>query len=90
MRNIQGKVPESPVARFMMGVGFGVAISIPLFLSIDALWVRILFMASFGGIMGVGQVLAGSKSEQARLVTMWSLVLGIALLIVGIAVLLID
>ena len=86
MRNIQGKVPESALSRFLLGAGIGIAISVPLFIGIEDVPVRVLFMLAFAGIMGTGQVLAGGKSERSRTRLTWSLVAGVATLLVGVLV----
>lgn len=86
MRNIQGKVPQSAFSRFLLGVGVGIAISVPLFMGIEELPVRILFMAAFAGIMGTAQVVAGGTSARSRTAMRWMLGIGALTLAVGVAV----
>ena len=83
LRNIQGKVPESALSRFLLGAGVGIAVSIPIFAGIEDATVRFSFMTAFSGLMGIGQVLAGSKSVRVRPMTKLSLLFGALALIAG-------
>ena len=84
MRNLQGRVPESALSRFLLGAGVGIAISIPLFIGIEDTPVRVGFMIAFSGLMGIGQVLAGSKSARVRPMTRLAVLIGTMTLILGI------
>ena len=87
MRNIKGDIPESPIARFILGGGIGLALSIPLFMGIEDIPVRIGFMAAMTALMGSGQVMAGSKAAQERGMVRWSLFAGTLLLVTGLVIL---
>ncbi len=86
MRNIQGKVPQSAFSRFLLGAGIGIAISIPLFIGIEDVAVRILFMLGFAGIMGGAQVVAGGTSARSGSLMRWMLAIGTLTMLVGVAV----
>ena len=86
MRRLDGKTPLSPVSRFLLGAGIGVAISVPLFNGIDDVWVRILFMMAFAGVMGAGQVVAGGTSARSRKTRLWLLAAGAVSFAAGVAV----
>ncbi len=85
MRNIQGKVPQSAFSRFLVGAGIGIAISVPLFIGIEEVPVRVIFMLAFAGIMGAGQAVAGGTSPRARTATRWLVVIFGVTLLVGVA-----
>ena len=87
MKNLQGRVPPSPIKRFLLGGAFGFAISIPVFASIDDLPVRFAFMAGFTVLMGVSQVIAGSLHVLDKPAPRLLLVLGITSLGMGLALL---
>lgn len=84
MRNIQGKVPQSAFSRFLLGAGIGIAISIPIFLGVEDVPVRILFMLAFAGIMGIGQVVAGGNTVRSQRAMRWMLAIGTLTLFVGV------
>lgn len=86
MRFDSASYGRSPVRRFILGALIGVAISIPIFISIDDLAMSILFMVLFGGIVGVGQVLGGSSSPAANRALLWLGGLGMVTFLAGIAV----
>lgn len=86
MRNIQGNVPKSALSRFLLGAGIGVAISVPLFVGIEELGVRILLMAVFAGTIGGAQVLAGGRTERSGRLMRWMLGIGTVALVLSIAV----
>ena len=85
MKNLQGRVPRSPIKRFLLGGAFGFAISIPVFVSIDDLPVRFAFMAGFTLLMGISQVIAGSSQVLERPISRLLLILGVTALGFGLA-----
>ncbi len=72
-----------------MGAAIGVAISVPLFSGIDDWPVQAVLMATFAGIMGYGQVLAGRNTTHAMRATKWGLAIGAISMFAAIAVYLI-
>lgn len=86
MRFNSANYRQSPVRRFFFGALIGVAISTPIFLAIDDLPVSILFMALFGVIVGVGQILGGSSSPRSRRALPWLNGLGAVTFAIGVGV----
>ncbi len=84
MRNIKGDVPQSAISRFLLGAGIGVAISVPIFWSMEDVAVRVLLMAAFAGLMGGAQVIAGGKTERSQRILRWAMVAGTFTLLAGV------
>ena len=84
MRQLNGKVPSSPVHRFLLGAGFGVAISVPIFVGIENITLRLIFMLGFAGMIGASQMFVGGTENRLRKTQGWLLAAGAVVLIVGI------
>ena len=84
MRQLNGKIPSSPVHRFLLGAGFGIAISIAIFAGVENVTLRIIFMLGFASLLGASQVLGGGTTTRSRKVQAWMLAGGAAALVAGV------
>lgn len=78
------KKQMSSQARFVLGAGIGIAISVALFNEIDEAPVKFVLMTAFAAIMGYAQVIAGRDTPGARKFTKWAMVGGVIALAAGI------
>ncbi|NQW21775.1 MAG: hypothetical protein HQ477_13820 [Chloroflexi bacterium] len=90
MKNINGNKPKTSRARFILGAGIGVAISIPLFGDVENSFTRFLLMFGFGAMMGYGQVFAGKNTPGAKKFTRFAIAGSMLAMTVGIVIFLLN
>ena len=77
-------------ARFVLGAGIGIAISVPVFGGVENDFFKAVLMIAFGGIMGAAQVYAGKETASARKFTRLAVTGSILAMAIGIIIFLIT